>query len=668
MNNEITKQQSDMSGAYDRMLELIGLLNSACVAYYKHDKPIMSDHTYDTLYDELESLEKSTGIVMASSPTQKVQGYVLDGFKKVKHSKPMLSAAKTKNIGEIKKFLRDSGCGNDWYMSGKLDGLTVVLRYIEGKFAQGITRGNGTIGEDITDACRFIPNIPLHIPYEKDLEIRGECVISWEEFDRINSGLAEPYSHPRNLAAGTLRQLDLNVVKDRHLSFMAFECVTNIYDSKLQELDWLSSLGFETVIRAGSELGTPEKQVTDITQVLQNRGGYPYDGIIFEVDSKKLSASLGMTGHHYGCRMALKWADDTYETTLRDIEWQVGKTGVLTPVAVFDEVDLGGALTTRATLHNLTNIKELELGIGDTIEIYRANLVIPQVADNLTRSNSYEPPQICPVCGALTQIRRENDTEFLMCTNQDCAGKLLGKWCAYVSKKAMNIDGLSEQTLKTLLKRGYIDHMFISIYSLADYKHELYKLDGFGKKSIDNMLKSIEASKYVDLAHFIVAFSIPGIGEGQAKLLAAKFGTFEEFAKACDDQYDFSLIPGIGNVLRYNIIKWWVNNNWQMTDVAGVVKFHSPDFMNKPEVSGDTNQAIFGKTFVVTGSVHHFKNRDELKAYIESKCGKVTGSVSGKTDYLINNDTESTSGKNKKAKELNIPIISEEQFLDMIQQ
>lgn len=641
------------------MIDLIKKLNEASEAYYKYDKPIMSDQEYDALYDELENMEKSTGIVLAGSPTQKVQGYILDGFKKVKHSKPMLSAAKTKDINEINRFLGEY----DWYCSGKLDGLTLVVIYEDGKFIQGITRGNGEVGEDVTDACRFIKNLPMQIPYKNRLELRGECVMSWDEFNRINENLVEKYSHPRNLAAGTLRQLDLNIIKERNLSFVVFECVTKLVDDKWDELYTLTDYGFETVIRT-----LPMNSVTTLlmisesmTELVQD-DEYPYDGLIFEIRSHNRSEKLGSTDHHENCRMALKWKDEVVETTLRDIEWQTGKTGVLSPVAVFDEVDLGGALTTRATLHNISYIKDLELGIGDTIEVIRANLVIPRVENNLTRSGNFKIPQFCGVCGSPTKIEKSNDTEVLMCTNPSCPGRILGLWKNFVSKKGMDVDGLSEATLERFLKLGYLTNMFVSLYELKEYRKELYKLDGFGKKSIDNLLASIEDSKSVDLIHFITAFSIDGVGSGQAKLIAAKYHTFEEFMKACDDQVDFTTIPGIGKVLDNNIKTWWVNNHVQMLDVANVVNFQSDEIMNEPT----GNHPLAGKTFVVTGSVHHWKNRDDLKATIERLGGKVTGSISKSTDYLINNDTESLSSKNKKAKELNIPIISEEMLLDMI--
>lgn len=642
------------------MKELIEKIKQASYAYYQLDKPIMTDKEYDDLCDELASLENDTGVILAGSPNHHVQGYLLDGFAKVQHSKPMLSAAKTKDINEIKKFLKR----HDWYCSGKLDGVTLVTIYNDGKFVQGITRGDGITGEDVTDACRFIKNLPMQIPYKDRLELRGECVMSWNEFNRINENLVEKYSHPRNLAAGTLRQLDLDVVKSRELSFVVFECVTKLRDSKWEELKILADYGFETVTREMSVTvldDNVDSVAKDMTNMVKE-DGYPYDGLIFEINSHYESDKMGKTDHHENCRMALKWADDLVETTLRDVEWSLSKTGMINPVAVFDEVDLGGALTSRATLHNLTYIKELELGIGDTIQVYRANLVIPKVHDNLTRSNNVVIPKKCPICGGLTKIVKDNDTEVLYCTNDNCAGRTLGLWQTFVSKKCMNIDGLSEQTLEKLLSLGYINNMFATIYELNQYKKEIAQLDGFGPRSVTNLLRAIEASKNVDLQHFITAFSIPGVGPGQAKVLAKKFKTFIGFAHACDDQYDFTKIDGIGEIIRHNINQWWINNHMQMLDVAQIVHFKEEEFMNPPT----GNFPLLDKTFVITGKVYHYKNRDELKSEIESLGGKVAGSVSKNTDYLINNDTASTSGKNKKAQELGVQIISEENYIDMI--
>ena len=642
----------------EEMVNLVKQLNKASEAYYKYDDPIMSDQEYDSLYDKLVEMENDIGIILAGSPTQKVQGFILDGLKKVEHSKPMLSAAKTKNINDIRKFIGK----NDWYCSGKLDGLSVVVIYQDGKFVQGITRGTGLIGEDVTEACRFIKNLPMQIPYKERLELRGECVMSWDEFNRINETLTKPYSHPRNLAAGTLRQFDLNVIKNRELLFVVFECVTRIHDSKLQELYFVHDLGFETVLRMSEDVGTIHEVEVFMTNLVKN-DNYPYDGLIFELDSNSVSDSLGKTGHHENCRMALKWEDELVETTLRDVEWQVGKSGTITPVAVFDEVDLDGALTSRATLHNLSYIKDLELGIGDTIQVLRANLVIPKVHDNLTRSNTLEFPKVCPVCGSPAVITKDNQSEVLMCTNPDCGGKLLGKFKNFVSRKCMDISGLSEETLKKFIKLGWLKKL-TDLYSLRDHYDQIVVMDGFGTKSADNLMYALNDSRQnVKLPNFIAALSIPGVGEGQSKALAKKFKTWEEFVAAKDNPGSYMAIDGIGEVIDIAIRRWFKEgDNLDVANrLADMMDFE--DAMNKPE--GDF--PLLGKTFVITGKVTTFQNRDAFKEYVERLGGKVSGSVSAKTDYLVNNDVASTSGKNKKAHELGIPIISEEDFRKMIE-
>lgn len=430
-----------------------------CDEYYNLDRPTISDTEYDKKFDELKSLEDQTGFWLANSPTRKVQGQVLDCFTKVKHSKPMLSAAKTKDANEIKRFI-----GNQpFYCSYKLDGLTLVVRYENGEFVQAVTRGNGEIGEDVTAQARTITNLPMHIDYNDKLELRGECVISWKNFHKINESLDEPYSHPRNLAAGSLRQLDTNITKQRNLSYVVFECVSDLYDnnalfdSKLDELGYLDCLGFETVGRCTGN-------IDDCIEGMQPEWyQYPCDGLIFEMCMKSYSKTLPVTAHHERCRMALKWADEMYETILRDVEWNPTRSGLIAPVAIFDKIDLDGALTTRATLHNLSIIEQLELGIGDTITVYRSNMVIPKVYDNLTRSNTLTIPNTCPCCGEPTEIKYTDNSKVLMCTNPNCAAKKLAQFTHFVSRKAMSIDGLSEKTLELLISHGFL-HNYKDIY------------------------------------------------------------------------------------------------------------------------------------------------------------------------------------------------------------
>lgn len=638
-----------------RINELVSVLQKASFAYYGLDNPLMTDKEYDNLYDELSTLEKETNCVLAGSPTIKVQGYILDGFTKVKHTKPMLSANKTKDIQEIKKFVEKKR----FYGSYKLDGLTVVVRYKHGKFIQGITRGTGVEGEDVTEQCKFIKNLPMSIPYKKDLELRGECVISWDEFNRINKDLDTPYAHPRNLAAGTLRNLDLNIVKERNLSFVVFECVTDMNkDGKSKTLIDIHNMGFEIV--PITKLNSTVNQVHDALQPEFYQ--YPTDGIIFEIDSRNLSESLGSTSHHECCRMALKWEDELYETTLKGIEWNTSKTGLINPVAVFDPVDLDGAVTTRATLHNISYIEDLQLGAGDTIQVYRANMVIPKVHDNLTRSNTWKLPDKCPCCGGNVGIHNENGSKTLYCMNHDCKAKLLGKLVHFVSKNAINIDGLSEQTLQKFIELGWINS-FQDIYRLMNHNKDMSLLDGFGKRSISKLITAIEKSRKTTLDRFLYALSIPLIGRSASK----------DIAKYCNNNVDTFInimienkisfvdyIDGFGSAMHKSLYNWW--NEYCLSFVELSKEFYF-ETINK---DNSNNIDLSGKIFVITGSLNHYKNRDELTSIIEQFRGNVSGTVSKKTSYLINNNTESQSGKNKKAIDLKIPIISEKDFINMI--
>lgn len=634
-----------------RIKELVSILQKASYAYYGLDNPLMTDKEYDDLYDELSALEKETNCVLAGSPTLKVQGYILDGFTKVKHSKPMLSANKTKDTQEIEKFV----AGKRFYGSYKLDGLTVLVRYKGGKFIQGITRGNGIEGEDVTEQCRFIKNLPMSIPYKKDLELRGECVISWDEFRRINEGLDTPYSHPRNLAAGTLRNLDLNIIKERKLSFVVFECVTDIKeDSKSETLIDIHNMGFEIV--PITKLNSTVEQVHNALQPEFYQ--YPTDGIVFELDSRNISESLGSTSHHECCRMVLKWEDELYKTKLKDIEWSTSKTGLINPVAVFDPVDLDGAITTRATLHNVSYIEDLQLGIGDTILVYRANMVIPKVHDNLTRSNTWKLPDKCPCCCGEVEIHNENGSKTLHCMNPDCKSKLLGKLVHFVSKNAISIDGLSEQTLQKFIDLGWLNS-FRDIYYLLEYKEEMYKLDGFGKKSVDKLLESIEKSRNTTLDRFIYGLCIPLIGRTASKEIAKFFNYDYEKFRTDGIVTHYSQIDGFGDNMNQSLHDYLEKNHMMISTLAD-------EFIFEVKSANNNNVDLSNKIFVITGSLNHFKNRNELVSIIEQLGGKVSGSVSSKTSYLINNDVTSTSGKNKKAKELGVPVISEEEFIKSI--
>ena len=634
----------------DRIKELTVELLHHCHLYYDLDAPEISDAEYDKKFDELFKLENEANFWLANSPTRKVQGQVIDGFQKITHSKPMLSAAKTKDVDEIKRFIGS----NDFYCSYKLDGLTLVTIYEGGQFKQAITRGTGLVGEDVTEQAKMIQNLPMTIPYDGYLELRGECVVSWENFHKINEDLEEPYSHPRNLAAGSLRNLDTNITKQRKLSYIVFECVNGCdNDFKLGQLTWLRDyLGFEIVgyCDAFIELCIREMTPEDYK--------YPVDGLIFEFASNEYSKSLPSTGHHEGCRMALKWADSTYETILRDVIWDVGRSGVISPVAVFDEVDLDGALTTKATLHNLSIIESLELGIGDTITVYRSNMVIPKIDDNLTRSNTLVIPDICPCCGSKAEVKYTDNSKFLMCTNPNCSAKLLAKFTHFVSRNCANIEGLSEKTLEQLIFSKFL-HTYRDIYHLSNHKTKLTLLEGFGEKSVSTLLKSIEESRNIKLEAFITALGIDGVGKSAAKTIASAFdGDFWQFIEGFKNGYDWSRLDDIGLITFKNINEYLAENETEVCELAQEFNFILP---KKVEVK---ENPFSGKTLCVTGKLNTF-TRDSISAKISELGAKAASSVSSKTDYLITNEA-SGSSKYKKAVELNIPIITEEEFLNMI--
>ena len=637
----------------NQIKELTAELLHHCHLYYDLDSLAISDAEYDKKFDELFKLENEANFYLANSPTRKVQGWVLDGFQKITHSKPMLSAAKTKDVNEIKKFIGN----NEFYCSYKLDGLTLVCIYENGKFKQAITRGTGLVGEDVTEQAKMIGNLPMTIPYDGHLELRGECVVSWDSFHKINESLEEPYSHPRNLAAGSLRNLDTNITKQRKLSYVVFECVSDLYDEeglfkfKWDELDYLDELGFTTVGRC---LGEVENCVEAMQPEFYE---YPVDGLIFEFVNKPYSKSLPSTGHHEGCRMALKWADSTYETVLRDVIWDVGRSGVISPVAVFDEIDLDGALTTRATLHNLSIIENLELGLGDTIMVYRSNMVIPKIDDNLTRSNTLVIPNTCPCCGSKAEVKYTDNSKFLMCTNPDCSAKALAKFTHFVSRNCVNIDGLSEKTLEQLISAGFL-HTYRDIYYLAEHRQALTRLEGMGEKSVSTLLQSIEKSRNIKLSNFINAIGIPNVGLSTAKDIANYFeNDILAFLAECMHT-NYTSIEGIGEKTASSIKEWLDNNYIEVFDLAKEFEFMTE------EKKTATENPFNGKTLCVTGKLNHF-TRDSINAKITELGAKAASSVSSKTDYLITNE-QSGSSKYKKAVELQIPIITEKEFLAMI--
>ena len=634
-----------------RIKELTEELLQHCYNYYMLDNPTISDAEYDRRFDELLTLENESNFWLANSPTRKVQGSVLDCFTKIKHSKPMLSAAKTKDINEIKKFVG----GNHFYCSYKLDGLTLVTRYKDGKFVQAVTRGTGTIGEDVTEQAKMISNIPMSIPYKGDLELRGECVISWRNFHTINKHLENKYSHPRNLAAGSLRNLDTSITKGRNLSYVVFECVSDLYDdgvlfdSKWDELGYLDYLGFETVERCH---GSTEDCVNDMRP---ENFKYPADGLIFELCMKSYSKSLASTAHHEGCRMALKWADTTYETTLLDVEWNPTRTGLISPVAIFEEIDLDGALTTRATLHNISIIKQLELGIGDIITVYRSNMVIPKIDDNLTRSNTLVIPARCPCCGAETVIKETDNSQVLMCPNPDCSAKKIAQFTHFVSRNCMNIDGLSEKTLETLISHNFINK-FIDIFRLSEHRNELVCLEGFGEKSIDKLLKSIEDAKDVKLENFIAALGIHNIGLSAAKTISNYCnGSWNTFYDLVEKTSDWTFLDDFGQVMSDSLNDYF---NKHLADVAHLsmgMRFVVPE--------NNADNSLDNLKFCITGSFS--RSRDELKKALEDRGAKFVSSVSKNLNILFCG--EKAGSKLTKAQQLGVRVAYEDELMKMLE-
>jgi DNA ligase (NAD+) len=644
----------------NRIKELTEILHKASIAYYQYDKPVMSDKQYDDLYDELERLETETGVILSGSPTQKVQGYILKGLEKQKHSKPMLSAAKTKDVKEIKKFIN----WRDFYGSYKLDGLTLVVIFEDSELKIALTRGSGEDGEIVTEAAKMIANLPKKIDYKDRLELRGECVVSWDNFNYINEGLKEPFSHPRNMAAGSIRNLDTNIARERMLEFVVFECVTDIgIDNKFEVLNKIEDLGFTVVERIYGDT----KEICPVDYIAENMTSekckYPVDGLIFEINSRKLSDSLGSTSHHECCRMALKWSDETYETIFRDIEWNTTRSGSINPTAIFDTVNIQGSDVSRATLHNISFIEELELGYGDVIEVYKSNMIIPKLHDNLTRSNTWTWPDKCPSCNHPTEIHNENRSKSLHCSNPDCPAKFISKLTNFVSKNGMDIKGLSENTLEVLVDKGYVKS-FKDLYHLEDYKKELSSIPGFGAKSVSKLLKSIEDSRKVDLAHFLTALGIPLCGKSTCKDIAAYCkGDIDNFSFITSNTIlEFASIDGVGTAVVDSLDDWWDKNAEMVFELLEELNVEVPEVKTESVTGSD----LTGATFCITGKLTHFANRDALVESIASHNGKYLSSVSSKLNYLINNDKTSTTGKNKKALEVGCKIISEQDYLEMV--
>ncbi len=648
----------------DRMLELVEILNKAGRAYYQESAEIMSNREYDELYEELEGLEKELGITLASSPTVNVGYEVLSELPKERHDSPMLSLDKTKEIAELKRFVGDQRA----LMSWKLDGLTIVLTYREGRLYKAVTRGNGEVGEVITNNARVFQNIPLKIAYRGELILRGEAVISYREFERINSEIEDvdaKYKNPRNLCSGSVRQLNNEITAKRNVHFYAFSLVqaedVDFHNSRACQMNWLLEQGFEVVEFHEVTQENVEAEVLKFSEKIP-QNDFPSDGLVLIYDDIEYGKSLGRTSKFPRDSYAFKWADELRETTLTEIEWSPSRTGLINPVAIFEPVELEGTTVSRASVHNISIMEELELGIGDRIEVYKANMIIPQIAKNLTRSGVKDIPKRCPVCQGDTEIRQVANARALYCTNPECQAKHVKSFSLFVSRDALNIEGLSEATLEKFISRGMIRE-FADIFHLDRYREEIQSMEGFGEKSYRNLIDSAEKARTTTLPRVIYALGIANIGLANAKVICKEF-QYDAEAMLHATEEELNGIPGVGGVIARAFVDYFASEN-HVRQFRDLMK----ELVIPRETAAEEKKQIFaGVNFVITGSVEHFANRGEVKELIESLGGKVTGSVTSKTSYLINNDVTSTSSKNKKASDLGIPIISEETFLEMVKE
>lgn len=650
-----------MEDKITRMKELINILNKASELYYQKNTIMMTDYEYDHLYDELVELEKETNMTLSNSPTINVEPEISSSLKQVEHPSPMLSLAKTKKVSELENFLGDK----EGLLSWKLDGLTIVLTYEDGKLISGVTRGTGIIGELVTENVKQFKNVPLTIPYKGRLVLRGEAIIKYSDFNRMNEELGDgssQYKNPRNLCSGSVRQLDSSITAKRCVNCIIFaliESSTNISNLKSECFDWLKNQGFEVVEHYKVTKNTVKEQVLMFKEKVKEYD-IPSDGLVITYDDIAYGNSLGTTAKFPKHSLAFKWKDETVATTLRKVDWLVSRTGLINPVAVFDPVELEGTIVSRASVHNVSILEGLKLGIGDTIMVYKANMIIPQIASNSTQSGNLEIPDRCPVCGSKASIISNSDVKYLYCMNDFCKAKLIKRLSLFVSRNAMNIDGISDMILNKLITEKIVNN-YKDLYHLDRYKDKIIAFDGFGEKSYSNMINSIEKSRHVKLANFIYALGIPDIGFSRAKLICNHFNN--DFNKISNLTYEeLSNISGVGDV----IAKEWIDT------------FSNPEFIEElkelkeeidiPKASTNSNKDLDGLTFVITGSLNKFTNRDTMIEFIEEHGGKVVTSISSKVNYLINNDITSTSTKNNKAKELGINIIDEDKFLELIKE
>lgn len=651
-----------MNEKIKQMKEWIETLNQAGKSYYQEDRELMSNLEYDALYDKLKALEEETGIVLSNSPTVHVGYEVLGELEKEIHESPMLSLDKTKDRTALSSWLGEQ----EGILSWKLDGLTVVLTYRDGVLKKAVTRGNGEIGEVITNNARVFQNIPGKIPFEGELVLRGEAIITYSDFEKINAKLEDvqvKYKNPRNLCSGSVRQLNNEITANRKVRFYAFSLVKAEGRAKLATVEesfcWLSELGFDVVEYKKVRAETVENAVLEFEQKIQ-QNDIPSDGLVLIYNDITYGDSLGRTAKFPRNSIAFKWRDEMANTHLLDVEWSPSRTGLINPVAIFEPVELEGTSVSRASLHNISILRQLKLGIGDEISIFKANMIIPQVAENFTKSDNLEIPAHCPACGGETTIKETNDVQVLYCANPLCSAKKKKLFSHYVSRNAMNIDGLSEATIDKMIEKGFLTELS-DLYTLSQWEEQIIEMEGFGKKSYENLINSIEKSRNTTLPRFLFALGILNVGLSNAKLICKAFSyDLGKIRKAKLE--DFVEIDGIGEVIAQSVIDYFSNehNKKLVDELLSWLNFESMDIQEGEELK------LANQTFVITGSVNHFKNRNELKEKIESLGGKATSSVTKKTTYLINNNKESSSSKNKKARELGIPIISEEDFLEMI--
>ena len=659
--HRMRRREDEMEDKKKRMRELVELLNRARRAYEQENTEIMSNYEYDQLYDELQGLEQELGTTLASSPTIHVGYEVLSELPKERHERPMLSLDKTKDVGRLREFLGDQKAVISW----KLDGLTIVLTYRNGELEKAVTRGNGEVGEVITSNARVFRNLPLRIPFTGELVLRGEAVIGYKDFEKINDEIEDVdarYKNPRNLCSGSVRQLNSEITAQRNVRFYAFTLVradgVDLHNSRLYQMDWLSSQGFDVVEHHPVTAETIEGEVKWFADHIE-KNDIPSDGLVLVYDDIAYGESLGTTAKFPRDSFAFKWADEIRETTLLEIEWSPSRTGLINPVAVFEPVELEGTTVSRASVHNISIMEELELGVGDRIQVYKANMIIPQIAENLTRSGVRDIPRTCPVCGGETRINMENETKTLVCTNPKCQAKHIKSFALFVSRDAMNIEGLSEATLEKFIMNGFIKD-FTDIFHLDRYEEEIKSMDGFGEKSYLKLQAGVQNARVTTLPRLVYSLGIPNIGNANAKVICRALGNDPERVMNATAE-ELAEISGVGEVIAGTYVQYFADEEHReiFRRLLGEVEIPKEE---EPEGGQD----LSGVNFVITGSVEHFANRGEVKEEIERRGGKVTGSVTSKTNYLINNDVNSTSSKNRKARELGIPIISEEEFLKML--